>query len=155
MGNWKHHYSSKHLDSADLDGKTVNIKILELQTEEMDGDGGEKENKMLVRFEPSPGLATLTKKRTWIAAKTCGYCLEAMFGKDDAAWIGRWVTIRSERIRTGDDAIRVVGSPDIDHEVSLKVRQFGAGKLTIKLRPTQAPTAKPEPTPTPTQEPTA
>jgi len=136
MGNWKKHYSTEHLDSADLDGKTVNIKIVAISDEEMDGDGGAKEKKMRVKFEPSPGLATLTNKRTWIAAKTCGYCLEAMFGKDDDAWVGKWVTIKAERISTGDDALRVVGSPDISRPCSVKVRQFGRGKLTINLRPT-------------------
>lgn len=134
--NWRKRYSSEHLESADIpEGKRPTVTIKAIGTEAMDGDKG-KENKAKITFEPSEGFGRICKKTTWIAAKTCGYCLEAMFGKDDDAWIGKRVTLYVEQLSTGDEGLRIYGSPDIDKEIRLRVREFGRGKRTLTLHPT-------------------
>lgn len=136
MPHWKRQYSTEHLDAIDIpEGREITIKILSVGSTELDGDKG-KERKGLIRFEPSPAFGKLCSKRTWVPAKTCGYCMAAMFGDLDENWIGKRVTLHAERIETGDEAIRVVGSPDITREIKLRVRVFGAGKKTLTMKPT-------------------
>ena len=138
MANWKKNYSSEHLDAADIpDGRSVTVSIVKIGTVELMGEKG-KEQKMLVTFTSSPQFRALCPKSTWVAAKTCGYCLAAMFGNDDAAWIGKRVTLHSEEVEAfGDitEAVRVKGSPDIAAPVTIRVKQ-GRKKVMIKLTPT-------------------
>lgn len=151
MGNWKKHYSTEHLDATDIpDGRTVTVKIVRVGDVDLDGENG-RERKMLVTFEPSEAFGKVCSKHTWAAAKTCGHCLAAMWGADDAAWIGKRVTLGVEQVDAfGDlvDAVRVKGSPDLQAPVTIRVKQ-GRKKVVIKLVPTATARAAAPPPPPP------
>ena len=133
MGFWRKHFSSKHLDSGDLaDGQKAAIKITKIGDSDPDDTDGEK--KMMIHFAPGQEFAKTCKKSTWICSVTVGHQLAAMFGPDDSAWIGKIVVVYSAPIRDGE-AIRIWGSPEIDREIEVRVRDFG-GKKTWKMRPT-------------------
>src|SRR4051812_32643737 len=97
MGNWRKRHSTEHLESADLDEKEITIKLVAIETTQVDGDKG-KETKPLWRFEPGKQFGAICPKRTFIPSKTVGHCMAAMFGPDDDAWIGKRVTLHAERI---------------------------------------------------------
>lgn len=133
MGFWKKHFSSKHLDSGDFaEGQKAAIKIVAVGDGDTDETDGEK--KMLITFQPGQEFAKTCKKTTWLCSKTIGYCLADMFGDDDSAWIGKVIVVYSAKIRDGE-AVRVWGSPQIDREIPVKVRDFG-GKKTWIMHPT-------------------
>lgn len=141
MGHWKKHYSTEHLDAADIieipEGQ-AHIKIAGIGDVTLEGEKG-TEKKAVIHFHPGPAMtAAGVTKTSWVAAKTCGYCLEAMFGPDTDNWIGKRVTLRSERVSAfGDvtDAVRVMGSPDLAAPKTIRVRA-GKKKATITLVPT-------------------
>ena len=136
MGYWKKHFSSKHLDSGDLaEGQKAAIKIVGIGDADTDETDGEK--KMMIRFQPGAEFAKTCKKTTWVCSLTVGYQLEAMFGEDDANWIGKIIVVYSAKIK-GGEAVRIYGSPQIDREITVKVRDFG-GKKTWVLKPTGIP----------------
>jgi hypothetical protein len=136
MGNWKKNYSSEHLEAADLpEGRQVNVKIVAVGAVDLEGDKGTKQKKGLITFEPSPGFGQVCRKRTWVAAKTCGYQLAKMFGADDQAWVGKWVTLYAAQVN-GEEALRIAGSPDIKSPCHVYVREFGGGKRKWEMVPT-------------------
>jgi hypothetical protein len=144
MGFWKRHFSSKHLDSGDFtEGQRVNIRIVAVADSDEEDTDGEKKMKITFKagadFEKQLAANSPNKKAktTWVCSKTIGYCLAEMFGDDDAAWVGKVITVYAAKIRDGE-AVRVYGSPQIDHEHSVKVRDFG-GKKTWVLKPTAKP----------------
>lgn len=155
MGHWRTFFSSKHLDSGDL--ATIPKAMLRLTSfgpcDETETDGAKK---MLIGFEPGEAfkkamLANSTAKpqkykTTWIAPVTIGLCLEKMFDSSDPKdWIGKLIVVYSAKIRDGE-AVRVWGSPHIDREMTVDVRDFG-GKRKWKLVPVPMPGAKPQTAP--------
>lgn len=146
MGFWRHHFSSKHLDSGDLvDCPKAMIKIVKVgDSDEEDTDG---EKKMKITFEPGTALrdSMLAKstakppkaKNTWVCSVTIGHCLAAIFGDDDSKWIGKFIVVYAAKIRDGE-AVRVWGSPHLTEEKRVPVRDFG-GKRTWVLAPVPMP----------------
>jgi hypothetical protein len=100
-------YPGRFLKAADLKGKKVTLKIVDVDIEELEGDDGKK-IKGLVSFEG--------RQKKLIACKTNGLCLREMFGRQIADWIGKRVTIYEDQWN-GEPAIRVWGSPDIAEEI--------------------------------------
>ena len=144
MPFWRKHFSSKHLDSGDLaEGQKAAIRIVGIGDSDLEDTDGAK--KMLIHFKPGEAFAKTCKKTTWVCSLTVGHQLAAMFGSDDAAWIGKVIVVYAAPIRDGE-AVRVYGSPQIDHPVECKVRDFG-GKKTWRMVPTAS---KPAPTTAPT-----
>ncbi len=144
MGYWKKHFSSKHLDSGDmLDGTKPLIRIVAIGDGDPEETDGEK--KMLVTFKPSPELIAFWKansikeKSTWLCSRTIGYQLEAMFGADDGGWVNKIVAVYTAPIR-GGEAVRIYGSPQIEKDITIKVRDFG-GKKQWTMRAIAKPAA--------------
>lgn len=57
----------------------------------------------------------------WVMNKTNVECLKAVWGNDTNAWLGKRVTLRTEMTKTGL-GIRLKGSPDIDREITARVK---------------------------------
>lgn len=132
--NFKKLFPSEHLEAADLDGREVTIKINAVEPATVKNESGGEESKGLIRFEGK-------KKTTWIFPVTVGHCLAAMFGEDIENWRGKRVTLASQKVDSfGEmvDAVRPVGSPDIDKPITFKVRQ-GRKRVTLTMRPTGKP----------------
>ncbi len=134
MPHWKKRFASEHLEACDLDGKAVTITIKAVSSTEMKAEDGSQESKGVIHFEGK-------KKTTWVYPVTVGHCLSAMFGENDDGWIGKRVTIHSEKVESfGEtvDAIRPLGSPDISAPIRLRVR-MGRKKVTLTMNPTGKP----------------
>lgn len=150
MLHWRKLCGSEHLESADIpDGGKAMITIRHVGSTTLDGPTG-KQKKLLFSFDPSPTFARTCEKRTWVAPSTVGRCLEAMFGKDANAWIGKRIVLHVETVEAfGDEAeaVRIYGSPDIAAPVTVTVPK-GKKKQRVRLEavtlPTRAPTSAPE-----------
>ncbi len=143
MGFWRRHFSSKHLDSGDLaEGQKAAIKITGIGDSDPDETDGEK--KMLIKFQPGQEFAKTCKKNSWICSITVGHQLAAMFGDDDKNWINRVVVVYSAKIRDGE-AVRIFGSPEIDEDKQVKVRDFGGKKTWVMKRTAAKQAADPAP----------
>lgn len=150
MPNWKKNYSTEDLDASDIpDGKQPTIKIVAIGSKDVGG-----QRKMQVTFEASPGFKAhlakvcdpLPAKTSWLAAKTCGHCLAAMFGENTDGWIGKTIVIQSEQVDAfGEtvEAIRVYGSPDLPRDKTIRVRQ-GKKKVNVALHATAKPATAPK-----------
>ena len=136
--HFKKRFPSEHLEAADLDGRTVTITIDAVESTTVNADDGSGKAKGLIRFKGKT-------KTTWVFPVTVGYCLAAMFGEDDSTWIGKRVTIRAEKVDAfGEivEAVRPVGSPDINKPITFKVRQ-GRKRVQKTMVPTGKPAAPP------------
>lgn len=135
--HWKKLFPSEHLESADV-GAGMTIKVLNVEAHTVEDEKGKEQGKALIRFTALDAPRGFNKS-TWIAPKTCAVCLAAMFGDDTAGWVGKRVTVHSEKVDAfGDvvDAVRISGSPDIERRLTIKARK-GRKKVTIQLAPTQ------------------
>lgn len=78
-------------------------------------------------------------ERGWVMNRTNVECLKAMFGNETDGWVGKRVSLTKERVQVGpkqEDGIRVVGSPDIDHEIVAEWQPPKKAKQTRRLVPT-------------------
>lgn len=140
--HWKKLFPSEHLESLDV-GAGMTLKIINVESHTVEDEKGKEQGKALIRFTALDAPRGF-KKSTWIAPKTCALCLMAMFGEDTAGWIGRRVTVHSEKVDAfGDvvDAVRISGSPDLSQQMTIRARK-GRKKVTIVLAPTFDPSAK-------------
>jgi hypothetical protein len=101
------------------DKPTLTIKDYDLEALP-DDDGNDKPAGILT-FVETPMQFKLNK--------TNGDCLKAMFGKVLKAWVGKRITWCIERDRDPGgakgamcDAVRVLGSPDIDSDMSVTIK---------------------------------
>ena len=79
-------------------------------------DGGEKERGIIYFRETQRQLAL---------NRTNGECLKAMFGKRVKDWVGKQITLVPEIAKFGKDnvdAIRIKGSPSLEHSVDVEIR---------------------------------
>ena len=92
----------------------------------------------------------------WCLNKTNGSCLAGMFSKKLANWIGKKVTL-FEGNWNGEPALRVWGSPDIDHsfDVTITLKRNKPFAMTMHRTSNGAPKSAPrtEPAPPPDDDP--
>ncbi len=134
MPHFKLKFPSEHLEASDLGGKLVTVKIAKVAgwAPTATDAKGDNKPKGLFTIEPYPGI----DKTTWVYPVTVARCMAAMFGDDDDGWVGRRVTIRAEKVEAfGEmvDAIRPIGSPDIEKAVTFSVPK-GRGKVKVTMR---------------------
>ncbi len=133
--------------------KPLSLRIRAVRVEELPDDqtGGTRKRGILA-FEKTDLELVLNR--------TNGECIKAMFGPRVSDWVGKRVTFTCEQDRFGPDlvdAIRVVGSPDIEKPVDAVIKMprkrpktrrlqkttAGAGPLSLPVDGTE------EPSPTP------
>lgn len=88
---------------------------------------GKETNKGVVSFKEI--------ERGWVMNRTNVECLKALFGTETQGWVGKRVTLGTEPTKTGL-GIRIVGSPDIDREVTAEWTPPRQRKQTKKMVPT-------------------
>ena len=87
---------------------------------------------------------------------TNGQCLRAMFGRRVQGWVGKRVTLCSEQDSLGGkmvDAIRVVGSPDLQSDVTVAIELPQRRPRQRALTVTRQKTKNPQSTAPPPREP--
>lgn len=92
--------------------------------------------------EINKGVITFAEvDRGWVMNRTNVECLKALFGPDTDGWLKHRVTLGTEPTKTGL-GIRIVGSPDIDREVTATwtpPRQRAVSKKMIPTGERRAP----------------
>lgn len=141
-------YPNRFLKSGEFSGRDVTLTISGVSQEELEGSSGKKV-KVIVSFRET--------KKEWVAPKTCGICLKAMFGRKVSGWVGKRVTLYPANVMAFGEmvqAIRVRGSPEISKVLDFE-EQLGRAKVRFKVVPTGKQNGKPAPaaeTPAPAQE---
>lgn len=116
-------YPSRFLYSDMLKGKKVTLTIKTILGEELTGDDEKKKQGWILYFVETP--------RQLVIPKVNGECLRRMFGNDPHASIGKRLTIfPSTTVAFGKkvDAIRIWGSPDLETDMDISVRDGGSRK---------------------------
>lgn len=131
-------YPGRFLHAADLKGKIVTVEIAAVDREKLVGDKGEQ-----IR-----GILSFVGKDKQLALnRTNGECIRGMFGTDVQRWVGKRISIFPAKF-TGnlpdvDECIRVHGSPDIDEDMTVRVRQGRKRPITMTMRKVVKPGAAP------------
>lgn len=105
-------YPGRFLKAGELLGKKITLTITEVDSEELQGDDGQKKMKAILSFKETP------KKH--VCCKTNGICIREMFGRKLTDWVGKRVVIFPD-VWNGEPCIRVWGSPDISQDIDVEV----------------------------------
>ena len=105
-------YPSRFLKAGLLKGQKVTLTIKDVDLEELEGEGGKKQQKAILSFNERP--------MQLVMAKTNGICLKYMFGPTLADWIGKRVTLFESQWNS-EPCIRIWGSPDIQADMKVTV----------------------------------
>lgn len=126
-----------YIAAEDLGTAKATVQIVRLRKQEFEDPKTKTwESKVVVTFAPRPDG---TPRKEWICGPLSVAALEAMFGKEVKAWIGKRITLyATDRVMPfpgQGPCVRVYGSPDIAREVvsNWKVRQR---VIMQKLQPT-------------------
>jgi hypothetical protein len=128
---WKARFKGDFIAAIEFGDKTPTLTIAKIETVKLEQEDGKNKDKAVIWFKEIP--------RGWVYCKTTGFCMAAMFGEDDANWIGKRVTLFSEIVQVGRErapGIRVKGSPDIDKPVKVSIKLPRKKAFTVVLRPT-------------------
>jgi len=149
--HWEQRFKGEYISAGEIGDRRPTFTIARIGNVRMDDEKKKKEvDKAVIWFKEID--------RGWIYCKTSGHSMAAMWGKDDANWIGKRVTLYADPdIMFGADqvgGIRVAGSPDIDKEIKIRIKFKKKRALEVVLTPTAAPATLPKPTePTPSAPP--
>lgn len=108
--SWDELYPERFLRSDQFRGRQPTFTITGITAEELPGEQGNK-TLAIVAFKETP--------KVWAVNKTNKRAIVAMFGADPGACIGKRITLVAEPFRDGT-AIRVLGSPDLDNEITIR-----------------------------------
>jgi hypothetical protein len=139
-------FPGRFLKAGQLHGKKQTITIADVDMEDLPGPKGDV-RKGIIKIK---GTST-----EWVLNRTNAECLRAMFGRSPKTdWVGKRVTIHGEMVTDPDDrskkvlAIRVYGSPDIERDMTFRLKLPNKSPQPYTLRATGAnapPKTEPEP----------
>jgi hypothetical protein len=130
-------YPGRFIKAGLFKGQPTTYTIKDIQREELEGDKGEKEAKIVMSFAETP--------LQYILPKICAVCLKAMFGPSVPSWIGKRVTFYATTAimpypkKKDEPCIRVYGSPDIDQEISCEWTPPRRRAVVQVLKPVTSP----------------
>lgn len=105
-------YPGRFLKPGELQGRKITLTITSIDMEELEGEDGKK-MKGIFSFKET------SRQLPW--NKTNGICMREMFGVEvQAVWVGKRITIFATEW-SGDEVIRIWGSPDIDRDINVTV----------------------------------
>jgi hypothetical protein len=138
-------FPGRFLKSGLFLGKTPTFTITSVDTEELPQEKGGDRTRGILSFRET--------KLQVVLNRTNGECLKAMFGRAVQDWIGKRVTLCTDKDRDPSsggmvDCIRVAGSPDIAQDITVEVKLPRRKPKSRTLKRTgQAPAKQPEPNP--------
>jgi hypothetical protein len=122
-------FESRFIRPSDLKGRDWTLTIAAFRVETLASKfGGER---------PRGILAFQGAKKEWVVNRTNSLALEAMWGSESDAWIGRRVTLYPA-LYEGKPAIRVRGSPDLEAPIDLELRLPKRAPFVVRLLVTTA-----------------
>jgi hypothetical protein len=110
-------FPGRFLKAGLFKGKPATLTIVGVELEELPQDNGGTRTRGILSFKQTPKQLVLNR--------TNGECIKAMFGKRIQDWIGKHVTFAPEQAKFGRetvDAVRVVGSPDLERDIEAEIR---------------------------------
>jgi hypothetical protein len=134
--NWEQRFKGEFISAKEIGDRRPTFTIAKIGTVKMDDEKKRKEiDKAVIWFKEID--------RGFVFSKTAGHALAAMFGKDDNDWIGKRVTLYADPdVMLGGDqvgGIRVMGSPDIQKEIKLRIKFPKKRAIEVNLVQTAAP----------------
>ncbi len=138
-------YEGRFLKAGLLKNKPRTLTISRVFVETLADDAsktGEK-NRGIICFKET--------ERQLCINRTNGESIRAMFGASVQGWVGKQITLVPEMAKFGREdveAIRVSGSPDIDHAINIEIKMPKRKPMLRKLVPTgksNNPVPQPEP----------
>jgi hypothetical protein len=147
--SYKDAINSDYITAEDLGGKPVTVTITEVELRLLEGEDGRQRKRIILHMRGA--------QKAWVSNTTNNICLAAMFGDNPQAAIGKRITIAPEMTSVGGVrvlGIRVMGSPDLERDMTISIR-LPRRKVTQRmLRRTGAAKAPaPEPAPPPRDDP--
>lgn len=125
-------FPGRFIKAGEMDGKPATMTIKEVYLDHIEGEDGREKPQAVVAFQETPREMALNK--------TNGQCLKALFGPQVDDWIGKRVTLYPERDTSGlsDSGVclRVLGSPEIDRELTVEIKLPRRKPQKRKLKPT-------------------
>jgi hypothetical protein len=128
-------FESRFLRPSDLKGRDWTLTIAAFRVESLASKfGGER---------PRGILAFQGAKKELVVNRTNSLAMQAMWGGESDAWIGRRVTLYPA-LHEGEPAIRVRGSPDLEAPIDVEIRFPKKAPFVVRLlvtttvRPTKA-----------------
>jgi hypothetical protein len=123
--------------AEDLGTVKATVQIVRMRKQEFEDPRDKtKETKVVITFAPRPDG---TPRKEWICGPLSIAALEAMFGKDLKAWIGKRITLyATDKVMNfpgKGPCVRVYGSPDIAREVTSNWKVLQR-VIVQKLQPT-------------------
>jgi hypothetical protein len=113
MANVNEMFPSRFFRAADVPKRGLTLVIENVTEEEVNGDGEGKQKKWALKFKNEDQLLVLNK--------TNGTILAEAFGPDTESWIGKAITLRTEKVSFGGrltDGIRVA-VVDFDDDIAM------------------------------------
>lgn len=128
--NYDELFPGRFLKAGLFVGKTPTFTIRDYDAEPLPQDDGREKVRGIISFNETNLQLALNS--------TNGQCLKAMFGTTLAAWVGKRVTLCTEKDRDPSgggqiDAIRVLGSPDIQQDTTVEIKLPRRKPRTRKL----------------------
>jgi len=125
--------SSAYLAAEDLQGQPRTKTVAKVVTRELLDEKGNPQVRGVIRFSDA--------KKEMILNVTNAICLEAMFGPDPRALVGKRITLAPEMDKLQGKptlCVRVVGSPDIAEDMNCTVKLPRKAAKVRKLLKTKA-----------------
>lgn len=139
---WESRFKGEYISAAELGTRQPTFTIAKISVTKTEDEKKKREvEKAVMWFKEID--------RALMYSKSVGHCMAAMFGKDDDAWIGKRITLYAEEnVYFGSEqvgGIRIVGSPDIQKPITVRIKFPKKKPFEVKLVPTAPPKAAPKP----------
>ena len=134
MTHWRTIVSnSETISAADLDGHAPTVTITAVEGGAFENDDGKVDRKALISF--------IGKEKRLAANVINCTLLEAMFGPEVEDWVGHAVTLMADRVEVagrfkGEPCVRVKGSPELAHPLTVTIALPRRKPFTRQLVPT-------------------
>ena len=138
--SWEAYYTGQYLTAKDLPpGRSVVVTITDVRGADVEQEDGSVKHR--------PILTMRGKDKKFLVNRTNGVAIAAMFGDDPTAVVGKRLEIQAVEVRFGRDrvkGVRVIGSPDLDRDVTFELKMPRKKPQTVTLRRTTTGAAKAE-----------
>lgn len=122
-------HPSKYLSAADLNGRTITVKIASISEELVQMSDGGEESKVIIRFEKA--------RKDFIGGPTNDYSIAVLLSRRPIDWIGKRVTLMPSQTTFGravKQCIRIAGSPDAPPERAKAFDQARARTAQVEFK---------------------
>ncbi len=117
-------FPGRFIKAGLFQGKQMTLTIADVRIERLPDKKGTKKAGESEPCKSKPILSFRGKELEYVLNKTNAQCLLGMFGRRTGGWIGKRVTFAPQMVQAWGEqklAIRIIGSPDIDKDMSIVI----------------------------------